>query len=112
MEELSVLSPDRTEGQTKLDAVGVTDEYLAVEIKKILDKKVKRSTIRASDKIRVMELVAKIKGWVKEDGNNAKEVVNYLNMPIDEIKVQFNNIVSEYEKIIEYGKKQKDGQRD
>ena len=83
--------------KTDLDVSGLTDSLIIDKIKELISSQPKR--IFASDIIRLIELYAKIKGWVKDDNTKDTVINNYVNMPIEEIKLQINNVFKQLEDI-------------
>lgn len=93
-----VLKDDVESLGEKLDKVGAKDESILKEIWLLARRKVKN--VRASDKLRALELIAKMRGWLKDgevgiqqnilielnrDDKRIREYINESKRVIDEI---------------------------
>lgn len=77
-----------------LDKVGASKERVAKELWKIAGRRVKK--VNASDKLKAIELIAKIRGWIRGDiGVQSNILIGLLSKESSEI----DNMI-EYEKSV------------
>lgn len=68
----------------ELDRAGATERAVSREVWRIARAKVRR--VSSSDKIRALELIAKMRGWVKDGGVIQSNVlINFLRKEPEEI---------------------------
>lgn len=90
----------------ELDESGLTDKVIVGKIKEIVSTKPKR--VFASDIIRLIELYAKIKGWIKEDSKEQTKIIqNFINTPIHQLRDEIDGIFKEIQDIENYDKETK-----